>query len=80
MRSVLIKFNLFTSKSFGVVPTFLGACSLLVTLVYHVPFDNFRLLLNCYRIDMKQNTIETFPQYDKKKAHIYKKLLNVSYN
>ncbi|KIZ54195.1 hypothetical protein UM92_10740 [Bacillus safensis] len=74
MRSVLIKFNLFTSKSFGVVvPTFLGACSLLVTLVYHVPFDNFRLLLNCYRIDMKQNTIETFPQYDKKKAHIYKK-------
>lgn len=70
MRSVLIKFNLFTSKSFGVVPTFLGACSLLVTLVYHVPFDNFRLLLNCYRIDMKQNTIETFPQYDKKK-HIF---------
>ncbi|KML12305.1 hypothetical protein VL07_05285 [Bacillus safensis] len=73
MRSVLIKFNLFTSKSFGVVPTFLGACSLLVTLVYHDPFDNFRLLLNCYRIDMKKNTIETFPQYDEKKAHIYKK-------
>lgn len=73
MRSVLIKFNLFTSKSFGVVPTFLGACSLLVTLVYHVPFDIFRLLLNCYRIDMKQNTIETFSQYDEKKAHIYKK-------
>lgn len=73
MRSVLKKFNLFTSKSFGVFPTFLGACSLLVTLVYHVPFDNFRLLLNCYRIDMKQNTIETFPQYDVKKAHIYKK-------
>ncbi len=70
MRSVLIKFNLFTSKSFGVVPTFLGACSLLVTLVYHVPFDNFRLLLNCYRIDMKQNTIETFPQYDKKSTYL----------
>ncbi|CAM5230569.1 dihydrolipoamide dehydrogenase [Bacillus safensis FO-36b] [Bacillus safensis subsp. safensis] len=32
--------------------------------------DNFRLLLNCYRIDMKQNTIETFPQYDEKK-HIF---------
>ncbi|PRR99937.1 hypothetical protein C6W20_02600 [Bacillus sp. NMCN6] len=73
MRSVLIKFNLFTSKSFGVVPTFLGAGSLLVTLVYHVLFDNFRLLLNCYRIDMKQNTIETLPQYDEKKAHIRKK-------
>ncbi|RAP24196.1 hypothetical protein C2W59_01713 [Bacillus pumilus] len=73
MRSVLIKFNLFTSKSFGVVPTFLGAGYLLVTLVYHVLFDNFRLLLNCYRIDMKQNTIETFSQYDEKIAHIHKK-------
>ncbi|AVM23652.1 hypothetical protein FZC68_03480 [Bacillus pumilus] len=72
MRSILIKFNLFTSKSFGVVPTVLGAGSLLVTLVYHVLFDNFRLLLNCYRIDMKQNTIETFSQYDKKKTHIEK--------
>ncbi|OUZ10953.1 hypothetical protein BHE94_06720 [Bacillus pumilus] len=73
MRSVLIKFNLFTSKSFGVVPTFLGAGYLLVTLVYHVLFDNFRLLPNCYRIDMKQNTIETFQQYDEKIAHIHKK-------
>lgn len=73
MRRVLIKFNLFTSKSFGVVPTFLGASSLLVTLVYHVLFDNFRLLLNCYRIDMKQNTFETFPQYDEKKTYFYKK-------
>ncbi|EIL84933.1 hypothetical protein BAME_20700 [Bacillus sp. M 2-6] len=41
--------------------------------MYHVLFDNFRLLLNCYRIDMKQNTFETFPQYDEKKAYIYKK-------
>lgn len=73
MRSVLIKFNLFTSKSFGVVPTFLGAGYLLVTLVYHVLFENFRLLLNCYRIDMKQNTIETFSQYDEKIAYIHKK-------
>ncbi|KIL12561.1 hypothetical protein C2W58_00067 [Bacillus pumilus] len=41
--------------------------------MYHVLFDNFRLLLNCYRIDMKQNTIETFSQYDEKIAYIHKK-------